>query len=227
MKEAIILGGGEGKRLKPYAQVSKPLLQLNGQTLIDFQLKWLRKHGFSRILVPCKEPVVTSYPIVHVEEKERLGTGGAVKLALSQVHGELVYVMNVDDIVVNDPDSLMREADLGGAILVAKPASGYGKVSFDKTGRIIGFEEKPRLPWYCNVGHYAFKKEILAKYLPDKGNIELETLPVMAKKKLLRAQVYDGVWITINTIKELEEAKKTLSRIKQLSIHDEDAQSSP
>jgi NDP-sugar pyrophosphorylase family protein len=216
MKEAIILGGGEGKRLKPYSSVSKPLLKLNDDTLIDFQLKWLRTHGFNRIIVPSKEPLPTSEPVIHVEEGKKLGTGGAIKLALPQIQGERVYVMNVDDIITYDPARLMKEAYLGGAILVTRPKSGFGKVQFNAKGTIIKFEEKPKLPWCCSVGHYAFKKKILDKYLPDKGNIELETFPKMAHKKLLRAIEYDGIWITINTIKELEEARKALPAIKRL-----------
>ncbi len=217
MKEAIILGGGAGKRLKPHSDVSKPLLKLNGDTLIDFQLKWLRAHGFRRILVPGKEAIPTSEPVVHVEERERLGTGGAIKLALPEIQGDNVYVMNVDDIITYDPARLLKEAYLGGAILVTRPKSGFGKVQFNHTGTITRFEEKPRLPWCCSVGHYAFKKKILNRYLPDKGNIELETFQKMADKRLLRAIVYDGIWITINTAKELEEARKELPAIKQLS----------
>lgn len=120
--------------------------------------------------------------------------------------------MNVDDMIAYDPTSLMKEAYLGGAILVTRPVSGFGKVELDGARNIIRFEEKPKLPWYCSVGHYAFKKEILEEYLPDKGNIELQTFQNMADKKLLRALVYKGTWITINTVKELEEAKKALSK---------------
>ena len=217
MREAIILGGGAGKRLKPYSDVSKPLLKLNDDTLIDFQLKWLRSHGFDRIIVPSNEPLPTSEPVIHVEERERLGTGGAIKLALPQIRGERVYVMNVDDMITYDPAMLMKEAYLGGAILVTRPKSGFGKVQFNEAGTIIKFEEKPKLPWCCSVGHYAFKKKILNEYLPDKGNIELETFQKMADRRLLRAIVYDGIWITINTVKELEEARKALPAIKQLS----------
>ena len=37
LKEAIILAGGEGWRLKPATWVPKPLLQINKNTLIDIQ----------------------------------------------------------------------------------------------------------------------------------------------------------------------------------------------
>lgn len=218
MKEAIILAGGEGKRLRPCTDISKPLLELDGETLVDFQLRWLRSHGFGTVIIPSKEPIPTSYPAVHVEEKERLGTGGAIKLALSRVKGERVYVMNVDDICFYDPASLIREAYPGGAILVARPVSGFGRVKFGDADNIIKFEEKPLLPWYCSIGHYAFQKEILERYLPDKGNVELQTFPNMADKKLLKVLVYTGIWITINTIKDLEEARKALDKIEQRSI---------
>lgn len=214
MKEAIILVGGEGKRLRPLTRISKPLLRLNGETLIDFQLKWLKIYGFTRVIIPSKEPIPASYSFVHVEEKERLGTGGAIKLTLPQVQSKIVYVMNVDDICFYDPTLLMKEAYLGGAILVARPVSDFGRVEFDDAGNIVKFEEKPPLPWHCSTGHYAFKKEILEKYLPDEGNIELQTFQVMADRKLLRVLEHIGIWITVNTVKDLEKAKKALAEIK-------------
>lgn len=210
MKEAIILAGGEGRRLKPHIRVPKPLVKLNSTTLIDFQISWLRKWGIERIIIPSKTKFKTKSKVIFVKEKERLGTGGAVKLALSKVEGKRVYVFNCDDIVFYDPNLLWKEAYLGGAILVTRPKSNFGKVVFDNAGNILRFEEKPILPWYVSCGHYVLKTEVIKNYFPDKGNLELNTFQRLADKKLLRGYEYSGLWLTINTKKDLDRAREFL-----------------
>lgn len=220
MTECIILAGGSGKRLRLDSKVPKPLLKLNGITLIDYQLKWLSHYGFDTFYVPSHTPIKTKIKIIQIKEpKEKLGTGGAIKIALEKVQDSRVYIMNVDDIVFYDPNLLVKEAYLGGAILVTKPISGFGRVEFDNANNIISFEEKPEMPWSTSCGHYAMKKDVLMKYLPNKGDIEVCTFPSMARSKLLRVLEYEGKWITINTYKDLERARGELNEINALELY--------
>ena len=50
---AIILAGGEGKRLRPYTySLPKPLMPIGGQMpILEIILKQLRKHGFNHITI--------------------------------------------------------------------------------------------------------------------------------------------------------------------------------
>jgi len=216
MTECIILAGGSGKRLRLDSKVPKPLLRLNGITLIDYQLQWLSHYGFDTFYVPSSIPIKTKIKIIPIKEpKEKLGTGGAIKIALEKVQGTRVYIMNVDDIVFYDPNLLVKEAYLGGAILVTKPVSEFGRIEFDNANNITRFEEKPQMPWSTNCGHYAMKKDVLMKYLPDKGALEVSSLPLMAEHKLLRVLEYEGKWITINTYKDLEKAREELKIVRK------------
>lgn len=210
MKECIILAGGLGKRLKPKIKVSKPLIKLNGTTLIDRQIKWLNKNGFDRIIIPSKIFNFTKLPVVWVQERKKLGTGGAVKLALQEVKGKRVYVMNCDDIVFYDPKMLWKEAHLGASILVTKLRSPYGIIDLDSAGNVLRFREKPELPYNISLGHYCFKTSVIKKYFPDKGDLELNLLQRLADKQILRALEYNEKWLTVNTLKQLEEAKRYL-----------------
>jgi NDP-sugar pyrophosphorylase family protein len=220
LQECIILAGGSGKRLRLETKTPKPLLKLNGITLIDHQLKWLSYYGFDTFYVPSHDKIKTKIPIVWVKEpKEKLGTGGAIKIALQKVQGSRVYIMNVDDIVFYDPNTLVKEAYLGGSILVTKPISGFGRVEFDNADNVTQFIEKPEMPWSTSCGHYAMKRDVLMQYLPDKGDIEVCTFPSMVGSKLLRALEYEGKWITINTFKDLEKAKGELHATKALTLY--------
>ena len=211
MAEAIILCGGTGWRLKPHTWIPKPLLPLletpTKKTLLDLQIEWLRKHGFERIILASNQHLETSHEVIEVIEEEKLGTGGAVKNALREVTEERVYVMNVDDIVSYNPQSLFEYSDAGAAILLARPHIGFGVVKLEGDF-VTGFEEKPLLDFYVSAGHYVFKREIIEKYFPDRGDLEREALPILAINKLLKGMKLEGKWYTINTYKDYINVKK-------------------
>ncbi|NAZ27580.1 MAG: NTP transferase domain-containing protein, partial [Thermogladius sp.] len=49
---AAILAGGFGKRLRPFTEDSpKPLVQVAGESIIDWQIKWLKKHGVRELVI--------------------------------------------------------------------------------------------------------------------------------------------------------------------------------
>ena len=79
------------------------------------------------------------------------------------------------------------------------------------SNRVTGFREKPVLDYKISSGHYAFTREAVKKYFPEKGNFEDAALPEMARDKVLYSLDLDGEWITVNNMKQLEEAKKKLS----------------
>jgi NDP-sugar pyrophosphorylase family protein len=65
LREAIILAGGEGWRLKPATWVPKPLLKINKNTLIDHQIEWLRSHDFENIIVASNRKDLTKQPVAY------------------------------------------------------------------------------------------------------------------------------------------------------------------
>ena len=219
MAEAIILCGGAGWRLKPHTWVPKPLLPLletpTKKTLLDLQIEWLKKHGFKKIILASNQRLEVSEEVLEVIEEEKLGTGGAVKNALREVTEEQVYVMNVDDIVSYNPQSLFEYSDAGAAILLARPHLGFGVVRLEGDF-VTGFEEKPLLDFYVSAGHYVFKREIIEKYFPNRGDLERKTLPTLAINKLLKGMKLEGKWYTINTYKDYINVKKLVEdrRIK-------------
>lgn len=210
--EAIILCGGNGWRLKPHTEISKPLLELKPNlTLVDCQIRWLRKHGFKRIILASREEPLTDLPVEYSKETKKLGTGGALKKAAKMCTQEYVYAMNVDDILLGnyDPSKLAVRADRGGVIVIAKPQLKFGRVVIEK-GLITGFQQKPNLDFYVSAGHYTFRTELIRKYFPEKGDFERMTSPRLAALKKLRPYKFNGIWLTINTYKDLVKARENL-----------------
>jgi D-glycero-alpha-D-manno-heptose 1-phosphate guanylyltransferase len=213
--DAIILCGGTGWRLKPDTWVPKPKLKINNNTLISYQINWLKKYGINRIVLATNEAdLIQDSSIIYSIEKQKLGTGGAVKKAIEKIKAPKVYVMNVDDIVFYDPKKLSKFANKGASILMAKPQFKFGKIISSKT-YIVRFEQKPQLDFYVNTGHYVFDTSIIEQYFPDKGPMETETLQELAEKKKLRGYHYNGLWLTINTMKDLIKVRKHFKNYKE------------
>lgn len=225
MKECILLCGGEAKRLKPQIMIPKPFVKIRKhETLLDIQIEWLLGNGFDKIILAMDQEtyryllqkcnyILNEDAIGISLETDKLGTGGAVRKAAQLCSTEYIYIMNCDDIVDYEPKDLFDMAGLkGGAILVKQPKLPYGKISFDASGNVMKFEEKPLGEIWVSTGHYVLKKDMINKYFPKEGDLELETWQKLANEGKLKALGLTGRWITINTSKELEEAKRKLAK---------------
>ena len=61
--KAVILAGGLGERLRPFAQaIPKPLLPIGEQSLLEIQISNLAKHGFDEIFI------ATNYKSEYIED---------------------------------------------------------------------------------------------------------------------------------------------------------------
>ena len=224
--ESIILCGGAAKRMKPYLPFSKALAEVQpGITLLEYQVKWLSNSGKNRVILAIDRDTYTRLKAKEVSlldritcsiEEERLGTGGAIKQAIELVDSSYVYVMNVDDIILSKtyiPSILLetfhKNRSAQGSILLTRTHFPFGIVEVSN-GRVQGFKQKPLLDYKICSGHYAFTKDGVRKYFPQKGNFEDTALQRMAQNNVLHSTELDGDWITINNLKQLEVARQKL-----------------
>jgi len=200
--DAIILAGGQGKRLRPLTDdMPKCMAPINGKPMLQYHIDWLKRFKVEKIVVACGykwEKIRHHYKnsLVYSVEEEPLGTGGAIRKAVEYIEGQEFIVVNCDDINNVDINKLQK---LGSnSICLSKLPSPFGVVEVED-GHIVRFRQKPVLPHWVNIGVYILNKDIK---LPKIGAIEDETFP----KIKLKAYFHDGFWITINTMKDLEEA---------------------
>jgi len=212
MREAIVLAGGQAKRLKPFIDIPKPLLKLNDKYLLDTQLDWLISKGFDHVVLAIDKDAYDKWDtkveyVGLVEsslEYERLGTSGALKKAIKYIESDTFYVMNVDDMLLDfDPRDLSLLPQAIGVVVLHQPKIGFG-VARIRNNTILRFQEKPYLKFWVSCGHYLFRKEI-EPLLPEKGNFEQLVLPYLAKTGRLQGYKYKGRWFTINSLKDVEE----------------------
>ena len=67
----------------------------------------------------------------------------------------------------------------------------------------------PLLDHWVNSGVYVLGEEALA-LLPEKGDHEQSTFPQLAGERRLHAHRHEGVWLTVNTPKDLRLAAEFL-----------------
>jgi NDP-sugar pyrophosphorylase family protein len=220
--EAIILAGGKAERLGDAARGRpKALVEVAGRPLAAYQVEQLAAAGVERVLVSCSAGQEELFEnalgglgpeIVPVGEPEPLGRGGGIRYAAAarRETGD-VYALNGDELVDVDLDALRRLQATGAAasITVVPLPSPFGVVDLD--GDVVtGFREAPRLEHWVSCGVYLLGEEAL-KRLPERGDHETTTFPRLAADGRLRAHRHEGVWLTVNTPKDLRLAEAHLA----------------
>jgi NDP-sugar pyrophosphorylase family protein len=222
--EAIILAGGRAERLGDAAEGRpKSLVPVCGMPLVAYQVSRLAAAGVQRVLVSCAagqghlfeaELGGLGAEIVVVEEPERLGRGGGLRFAARERHerGD-VLALNGDELLDVDFAALLAHHERGGAaatITVARPPSPFGLVDLGEDDVVTGFREAGRMPYWVNCGVYVLGEEALAR-LPERGDHETTTFPELVAEGRLRAFRHEGLWLTVNTPKDLRRAEEQIT----------------
>ncbi|MEM3195654.1 MAG: nucleotidyltransferase family protein [Metallosphaera sp.] len=211
--KAIILAGGYGKRLRPFTdEKPKPLLDIGGRPILEWQILWLKRFGITEIvlLTGYKREVLIDWAsqnsdrlgvnFVFSVENEPLGTGGAIKKVKHFVNEDFLVING--DILTNL--DVTRLQDMSIALVPLRSPYGVVKTEGDV---ITEFTEKPILyDYWINAGVYKFNPDIF-EYLPDKGDVEKITFPALTKGRLIKGIKFsEAYWRSIDSVKDMEEA---------------------
>ena len=232
--EAILLVGGKGTRLHPLTlELPKPMIKVAGIPFIAHQIAFAKEHGVSRIVVATsfKSEKFEEYlgngadfgvEIVHMQEVEPLGTGGAIRnaaRALESNSAEPIIILNGDIFSahnITEQVSVHREhnADVTLHLIRVEDARAYGSVPTDESGRILEFVEKSENPptQFINAGCYIFTRAIIDLIPPETVvSVERETFPsLLAENRKLWSYKSDTYWIDIGTPAALLKASHDL-----------------
>ncbi|KAF0135318.1 MAG: D-glycero-D-manno-heptose 1-phosphate guanosyltransferase [Candidatus Saganbacteria bacterium] len=120
MKQAVILAGGAGTRLKPLTDnIPKPMIDINGKPFILYIIEYLKKSGIKNVVL-CTGYLadkISDYfgngkkygvDIRYSVEKKFLGTAGAIKLADNLLEDEF-FVLNGDTYLPIDYTDVLRK----------------------------------------------------------------------------------------------------------------------
>jgi NDP-sugar pyrophosphorylase family protein len=219
--EAIILAGGKAERLGDAAQGKpKSLVSIGGRPLLAYQIGLLRRAGVERVIVSCAagqdelfraELHDVGVQLVTAAEPERLGRGGGIRFAARErsENGD-VFALNGDELLDVDLVAMLARHRATGAaatIAVAQPPSPFGVVELAEDDVVTGFREAGRTPYWVNCGVYVLGPAALERF-PERGDHETQTFPELAAAGTLRAFRHEGLWLTVNTPKDLRRAEE-------------------
>jgi len=93
--------------------------------------------------------------------------------------------------------------------VVAPLPTGFGVVEVGEEDRVLGFDESPKLPHWVHAGVHVLEEEAIER-LPERGDHERTTFPELAAEGKLYAYRHEGLWLTVNTAKDLRVANEHL-----------------
>jgi D-glycero-alpha-D-manno-heptose 1-phosphate guanylyltransferase len=174
--EGIVLAGGFGTRLREVVpDLPKPMAPIAGRPFLEILLSTLARKGFTRVVLSLgfmAEKIITHFGesyagmhLVYEVESRPLGTGGAIRAALTRCESDHVFIFNGDtylDLEVDELESLWQAR--GHPVIVVRKVpdtARFGRVEMSD-GRINAFLEKG-MPGagLINAGCYVLPKGAL------------------------------------------------------------------
>ena len=230
--DIIILAGGLGTRLRGVVpHVPKTLAPVNGRPFLDTLLESLERSGeVSKVVITTSylaDAIHERYtdaryrfPLVFSREESPLGTGGAVKKALTLTSGDDVIIMNGDTYADADLSALIRfhkEKNSAATIVVAKKdnAARYGGVALDDDFKIYSFVEKKGGADFVSAGTLILKRHLFDS-VPEGVvcSLEMDLIPQWLPEGMY-AYVHHGGFIDIGTPESYAQAENYLTARKR------------
>ncbi len=220
--KAVIMAGGQGKRLKAVTgETPKPLVPLLGRPMMEHILLLLKEQGFTEVCAAVKyraEEIRAAFgdgsalglSLEYRVEEEALGTAGGVKNCADFYGDEDFLVISGDAACDFDLTGLMaRHRESGAAVTLAlcrdpEPLS-YGLAVTDEGGLVRAFIEKPR--WgrvvtdLVNTGIYILSPRALEPVPPGRPfDFAKDLFPLLLERgELLLGVPMEGYWCDVGT----------------------------
>ncbi|MDP5030513.1 sugar phosphate nucleotidyltransferase [Paraglaciecola sp.] len=220
-----MLAGGLGTRLHGVTGDAYPksLAEIAGRPFLHYIIRYLSHQGIKRFIFAVShhsqmiiDDVAANFP--HLDytfslEEQPLGTGGAIKLAMTHVKGNKALVVNSDSFMEFSLVDFMnfaqsKQASLSIVCTEVEDVTRFGAADIDDNAKLKKFFEKGRKGvGFINSGIYLLSKNhILLSQLSGKFSFETEILanekvPVFAMKN-------KGLFFDIGTPNDFEGAKK-------------------
>jgi len=240
--KGILLAGGLGTRLYPMTRIiSKHLLPIYDKPMVYYPLSTLMLAGIRDILLISTPNDVPMY-------KRLLGDGSELGLSFSYAEqpapGGIAQAFAIgrefvakDSVALILGDNIFYGQGLSGFLqkalaenagatifgYVVKDPERYGVAEFDKDGRVIGIEEKPKHPKsnYAITGLYFYDNEVLgiAAGLKPSARGELEITDVNSeylRRGRLRLMKFGRgfAWLDTGTAESLLETAQYFAAVE-------------
>jgi glucose-1-phosphate thymidylyltransferase len=239
--KGIILAGGSGTRLYPLTRIAcKQLLPIYDKPMIYYPLSTLMLGGIRNILListPRDLPMFEKLfgdgsdlglRISYAEQPSPGGIAQAFLIGEEFIQGDGAALILGDNIFYGQLDFFRDALQLdSGACVFAYPVSdpqNYGVIEFNKEGRVLSIEEKPKEPksQYVVPGLYIYDSKVVSicRALKPSPRGELEITDVN-REYLRRGELGVGVvgrgfaWLDTGSPDRLLEAGEYVATIER------------
>jgi NDP-sugar pyrophosphorylase family protein len=230
-RSALILCGGLETRIRPISfSTPKPLLPIGYQALLEYQIQYLKRYEFDRIILAIgylQEQIVRyldehrlGVRLRYSFEKEPLDTGGAIKNAESMITSDFL-ALNGDVIFSDlDLDKLIyahKKFNALATVVLAKsttPAR-FGAVELDESNRVVSFVEKSRKQTmreaWVNAGVYVIAPSVCGRISKGRRtSLELDVFPKLMRDGTIFGYKHEGYWADVGTPEDYLRVQKDL-----------------
>jgi mannose-1-phosphate guanylyltransferase len=223
--KAVIQCGGKGLRLRPYTTIlPKPLMPVGSRPVLELLLRWLRRNGIREVYITtgylghliqsfCGDGRQWDTRITYTEEREPLGTLGALSLLRDQLASSTFLVLNGDVLTdLNISCFLATHREHSGPLTIATARrsvrSDFGVIE-QSCGRVIGFREKPNLHHLVSMGIYCMEPEVL-DHIPVGVPFGFDDLMFDMLKIGVPAHTFlhNGFWLDIGRVEDFQKAQE-------------------
>ncbi|MGZ3883308.1 MAG: nucleotidyltransferase family protein [Bacteroidia bacterium] len=233
-REAIILAGGFGTRLKDVvSDVPKPMAPVNTIPFLNYMFRYLHHYNIEKVILSVgylSGKIMTQYQnnfngidVDYAVETEPLGTGGGIRLALEKCHAKDVLVLNGDSFFDINLNSFYDQhgsvhADCSLALRQVDNAARFGTIKTDGASRIKSFREKTgeAQTGLINAGVYLLEREIYFDKT-DAGinfSIEKDFFEKQINELKLFGFEYEGYFIDIGVPEDYKKAQHDFEAFK-------------
>jgi len=223
--EAVIMAGGEGRRLRPYTHIiPKPLVPVGDKAILEIIMDQLVKRGFTKIYLAVGHK--SDYIKAFIDNKEKykgkvflsyekipLGTAGPIKLLEGQLKGDFL-VINGDTLSDIDYRDLLNKHKLSKkiatiAIFQKETKIDLGIVRTDDKKDIARYIEKPTFKNFVSTGIYAFSPEVFT-HIKENEAIGFPDLVkrMMGNGHKVGTYHLKGTWMDLGRFEEFDKANK-------------------
>jgi NDP-sugar pyrophosphorylase family protein len=225
---AVIMAGGEGRRLRPLTESTpKPLVEVGGKALVELMIERLRRAGMADITITLhhKSELIRErlgdgsrlgVRIDYALEPSPLGTMGALTLLRERLDAPF-FVVNADILTKCDFRAMWEyhrcqdDAAMTVGVSLHQVNIPYGEFTLHE-GRVTRVEEKPHKEFPVNAGIYLLDPSAIDLIPPGKFFDATDMIRALVDGgRVVAAYLIREYWLDVGRLPDLEKANRDVA----------------
>jgi dTDP-glucose pyrophosphorylase len=225
---AVIMAGGEGRRLRPLTESTpKPLVAVGGKPLVELLIERLRQSGVTEMTVALhhKSELIRErlgngsrlgVSLDYALEASPLGTMGALTLLRDRLDAPF-FVVNADILTKCDFRAMweyhrgQREAAMTVGVSLHQVDIPYGEFTLHD-GRVTRVEEKPHKEFPVNAGIYLLDPSAVDLITPGEYFDATDMIRALVDGgRVVAAYLIREYWLDVGRVHDLEKANRDVA----------------